>query len=328
MARATFVPPPPADTVSFIPSGSTLLDLVLGGGYARGRVTNIVGDKSAGKTLLAIESCANFARLVPKGIMRYAEAESAFDLPYALSMGLPSSVQMASTDDSRIDTVEKFDADLGTHLEKTNHSLYILDSLDALSDGKEMERELGEATYGMAKAKLMSEMFRKRITQLRDRDCALLVISQIRDKINVSFGETKTRAGGHALDFYSSQIIWLAEIKKLTRTVLGSERVVGVQVEVKNKKNKVGKPFRRAEFTILFNYGIDDETSMLDWLVRNKADGQLDRPHREYRQVLEDMREERDRDGLRSLQKYLAQVVTDRWERIEEALQPPINKYG
>ena len=313
---ATPAPKPVND--KFTSSGSTLLDLVLGGGWARSRIANIVGDRSAGKSLLAFEAFANF-----NGPSRLAETEHALDPTFAHKMGLPAHTQIA--DD--IDTVEKFDADLGRWIGSNKKSMYAVDSLDALSDAKEMERELGDATYGTAKAKLLSEMFRTRIAEIENAGCTMLVISQIRDKIGVMFGERHQRAGGKALDFYCSQIVWLSEIEKVQRTVMGAKRPIGVKVLANNKKNKVGIPFRRAEFTILFNYGIDDETSMLEWMVSNKAEKELDASVAEYKDMIADMRAERDRAALRNLASYLRQVVTDRWNKIEEALAPPLSKY-
>jgi recombination protein RecA len=319
--RPTLAPPAPEPTTDFIPSGSVLLDLVLGGGWARGRIANIVGDRSSGKTLLAIEAFANFARMASPAIMRYAEAEAAFDEDYASTLGLPASVQIAN-----LNTIEQFDRDLSDYPEYP--FLYILDSLDALTDEKELERELGEASYGMAKAKMLSELLRKRAVDIKTRNATLIIISQIRDNIGVTFGETKRRAGGRALDFYASQIVWLAEIEKVKRTVMGIERPIGIKVLANNKKNKVGKPFRRAEFTILFNYGIDDETSMLDWLGKNKADGQLDEEAKDYRRLIAELRAAKDRPALAKLNSYLKEITTEHWNKIEEALEPAFNKYG
>src|SRR5262249_40710237 len=150
--------------------------------------------------------------------------------------------------------------------------LYILDSLDALSDEAELEKFQAAldgkdvaGSYGTGKAKKMSEMFRLLTQDAEATGCSLGIISQIRDKIGVSFGETKTRSGGHALDFYCSQVLWLTEIGKLERSAYNQKRVVGVSVRSKNKKCKVGSPFRECDYDILFGYGIDDENSMIDY---------------------------------------------------------------
>jgi len=316
------------ETLRFIPSGSTLLDCVLGGGWAEGRVANIVGDKSAGKTLLAIEACANFAKQYPAEHIAYRESEAAFDMPYAHSMGMPKGVNWSE----EIRTVEDMDKDLSRWLAGRPTgvpNLYVLDSLDALSDAAEAAREIGDATYGVGKAKAMSEMFRRRTADLREKRCTLIVISQIRDKIGVAFGETKTRSGGRALDFYSSQVVWLSEIQKIKRTVTGVERIVGVNVRARNKKNKVGRPFRETDFTILFSYGVDDEQSMLDWLKKNKGERHLtDMSLEECGGLLKRARADKDREVVNGLHAELARTCRARWEEIEDALEPAMRKYA
>lgn len=320
--------PAPITGVNFVTSGCTLLDCVLGGGWAEGRVANIVGDKSAGKTLLAIEQCANFSRIYSAENIRYAESEAAFDLPFARTMGMPEGVSMSKTGEIR--TVENFYDDIRKHMTAGSSTAkhYILDSLDALSDEAEAERDFGTATYGTGKAKDMSEMFRRITADTSKHNCSLTVISQIRDKIGVTFGETKTRSGGHALDFYCSQIIWLSEIKKITREVTGVKRVVGVEVLARNKKNKVGKPFRQAEFSLLFNYGIDDEASMIDWLKKNKGEDLLPEPLANYTKLLNAARNQRDRLAVGQISADLRHATLARWDEIETALEPPMSKYG
>ena len=325
MARAAIIK---KEAIPFIPSGSTLLDCVLGGGWAEGRVANIVGDKSAGKTLLAIEACANFAMRHPAEHIAYRESEAAFDMDYAHSMGMPVGVDWSE----EVRTVEDMDKDLAKWLASKRPSepnLYVLDSLDALSDDAESEREIGTASYGVGKAKAMSEMFRRRTAELREKRCTLIIISQIRDKIGVTFGETKTRSGGRALDFYASQVVWLSEIKKIKRTVTGVDRIVGVHVRARNKKNKVGRPFRETDFTIMFNYGVDDAVSMLDWIKTNKGERHLNGTSLDdYATVLKRARADKDREVVSGIEKELANICRARWEEIEDALSPSMSKYG
>jgi len=209
----------------FINSGSTLLDLVLGGGWAGGRIFNIVGDKASSKTLCAIESYANCKKQYPGSLMRYAEAEGAFDTAYAQQLGFPPEVQRPP---ELINTVEDFYNDLETFAEEGIKSklpsLYILDSLDALSDAAEIERKFDNpSTYGTQKAKKMSELFRKLIKPLYESKCTLGIISQVRDNIGVSFGNDETRSGGRALDFYASQIVWTTNIGQIKKTIAGFE---------------------------------------------------------------------------------------------------------
>ena len=252
----------------FIPSGSTLLDCVLGGGYLLGRITNIVGDKSTGKTLLAMEAFANFHLLFPKGGMYYVEAEAAFDKRYARSCGIP--IDKVTIYDE-IQTVEKlFDQlteVLSLHEKNKQPALFILDSLDALSDDAELEREIDKGSFGAEKAKRMSQLFRRTAQMIEKSKMCFIVISQVRDNIGVSFGKKVTRSGGRALDFYTSQVIYLAHIKRLTRMIKAVKRTTGVVVKASCEKNKVGLPFRSCEFPILFNYGIDDAVSCINWLA-------------------------------------------------------------
>jgi recombination protein RecA len=307
-----------------------MLDLVLGGGYGRGRVVNMVGDRSSGKTLLAIEACANYAIVGDAEESRYAEAEAAFDHAYAQTIGMPEGVQFPK---DQLRTVEDFYHDMDAYLtarkkKKKGPALYVLDSLDALSDTAEMDRDIDKGSFGAAKAKKMSEIFRKLTGDINDTDTTLFVISQIREKIGVMFGETKTRSGGMALNFYASQIIWLAEIGKIKKTVHGAERVVGVNVLCKTKKNKIAPPFRECEIVIYFNYGVDDEESMINWLRKNPKAGVL---KDELDATLADLRaarKEKDTGSKREIAKWLRTVVTTHWMKIEDALKPTHSKYG
>lgn len=259
---------PPSSSLDFIASGCTVLDLVLGGGWPLGRIANIVGDKSTGKTLLAIEACANFVRAYPRGRILYAEAESAFDLSYARSLGLPERNIDVVQD---VDTVEALFSLLGTfadaRLKFGQPGLFVIDSLDALSDESEMGRAVGEGSYGTAKAKQMSQLFRRLVRKLERAKVALMIISQVRDNIGVTFGRKYTRSGGRALDFYASQVVYLAQIKMLNRTIDKVERPVGVRVRAKCTKSKVSLPYRECEFDIKFGYGTDDVTACTDWLA-------------------------------------------------------------
>lgn len=255
----------PKTNVQLLRTGCTMLDCVLGGGWAQGRIVNIVGDKSTGKTLLAMEAIANFFSQYPNGSCRYNEAESAFDQEYAGALGIPISKVDIRED---CDTVESFFDDLTSYMgkkKKGEAGLYILDSLDALSDAAEMERGISEGTFGAAKAKQLSQVFRRIVRKLAASNILLIVISQVRDSIGVAFGEKHSRSGGKALDFYASQIVWLAHLKLLKRTISKVERPYAIRIRARCKKNKVGLPFRDCEFELRFGYGIEDVKASLEW---------------------------------------------------------------
>lgn len=306
--------------LEFVPSGCQLLDKVLGGGYVLGRITNIVGDKSSGKTLAAIEACANFILKYPKGNIWYHESEAAFDIPYAETLGLP------------VDKVEFVEGNtigaLFRSLEekikncKDQPGLYIVDSLDAFTDADELERDIDKGSFGAKKAKQLSEMFRRLIQDLSKSNILVIIISQIRDKIGITFGETKGRSGGRALDFYASQVIWLSELKKIPKTVKGITRPVGVQIKAKCKKNKVGMPFRECEFPIIFNYGVDDMLASLEWLKTIKALAEIDIPER----LLERTAKKAAFDD--ELKTKIQNQVNKYWDAIEKEFLPKFSKYG
>lgn len=312
-----------AKSLPFVPSGAALLDCVLGGGYVLGRIVNLVGDKSSGKTLLAIEGCANFARDYPNGYIRYCEAEAAFDIGYADALGLPTDRVVFAEE---VGTVEALFDDLEKTLDTNpdRPGLYIIDSLDALSDKAESERKIDEGSFGAAKAKKLSELFRRLTKKIEASRMLVIVISQIRDKIGVTFGETKGRTGGHALDFYASQVLWLAEVQKIAKEREGVKRIIGIQVKATCKKNKVGLPFRDCEFPVLFGYGIDDLEASATWL---KTIGHLEEAGLKETRYKSDIARARDSGEVTELRKNLTKSVVAHWARIETSFLPKRSKY-
>lgn len=254
----------PKTDAQFIPSGCKTLDLALGGGWARRRIANVVGDKAVGKTLIMIEAAANFNLIEPKGKIRYREAESAFDNDYAAALGFP--VEKVDFGEP-VDTIEDVFEDLEKVLKGAKGpEIYILDSLDSLSDRAEMERKIDEGSYGMGKAKMLSQMFRRLVRDMANKDVTLFIVSQVRDNIGVTFGRKTTRSGGRALDFYASQILFLSQLGKLDRTISNIKRVTGVKVRAQVDKNKVGLPYRECGFPIMFGFGIDDWRACSDYI--------------------------------------------------------------
>lgn len=255
----------PNAELAFIRSGSTMLDLALGGGWCEGRVFNIIGDKSSGKTLLAIEAMANFVHKYPKTKPHYWEAEGAFDEAYAAALGLPKNRVNYGR---RIATVEDFYEALEEVVKKaTKPELIILDSLDAISDRSELERDIDKGSYGGEKAKKLGELFRRLVFDMEEKKVTLGIISQVRDKINAMFGRKWSRSGGRALDFYSSQTVVVANTGRIEKQTLGIKSVVGVDIHAKIDKNKVSLPYREAKFPIRFGYGIDEIQSLVNYLA-------------------------------------------------------------
>lgn len=319
----------PKTDLEFIGSGSKTLDLALGGGWARRRVANIVGDKSTGKTLLCIEASANFIAKLPKGKVRYREAEAAFDQGYARALGMPvDKVDFGEP----LETVEDLFEDLEKILEGARSSeLVIVDSLDSLSDRGEMERDMDKGSYGAEKAKKLSQMFRRLIRKLSEKDVTVIIVSQVRDKIGVTFGRKTTRSGGKALDFYASQVLYLAHIGVLQRTVSGTKRPSGVIVRGKMDKNKVGLSFREAEFPILFGWGVDDVSACLSWLkevgglkLAGLSNTMKDTEIRGYSLDFIDGPVDDYKDEVARLH----DIVEKRWYEIETSLLPNRTKYG
>lgn len=314
--------------LEFFSSGCALLDNVIGGGWALGRISNVVGDKSSGKTLLAIEGSANFILSFPKGLVRYAEAEAAFDVGYAEALGMPvASVEFAEG----ISTVEELFEDMTATLAKLKDRpcLYVIDSLDALSDKAEQERGINDGSYGAAKAKKLGELFRRLVKDIEESRMHLLVISQIRDKIGVTFGETTMRSGGRALDFYASQVIWVADIGKTKKVISGVERVIGVEVRARCKKNKIGLPYRECDFPIIFGYGVDDITAMVEWLMKVRGEegiAEFGFTKSRYKSSILKLRDEGG-PTAGDMRNRLKSHTTKIWREIETGFLPKSRKY-
>lgn len=333
-------------TVELISSGSDLLDCALGGGFPLGKVINIIGDKSSGKTLLICEAIARAIKKYNSDIKVFyddTEAGFSFDTDEIWGFDMPVLEDEEGKDDCS-ETVEDLIFSIRKRLNPLIDSgqpcVYIVDSLDGLTSESEIEhadkreeaREKGTkqtGTYGTQKAKLLSEFFRLVKNDLKDSNCLLIVISQIRDKINVSFGKKTTRSGGRALDFYCSQIIELAEVEKLENTVQGQKRKVGVRIRANVSKNKIAKPFRQAEFQILFDYGVDNIDGNLCFLfdlitetgkTKKKINIEWDERPFKSRSDLIAYIEENDQE------ERLLSKMQEKWNSIEDSFKPQRKK--
>lgn len=313
----------PKKNIQFIHTGCHMLDLALGGGWAEGRIANVVGDKSTGKTLLCIEACANFALKYPKGKIRYRESEAAFDPMYARALGMP--IDRIDFGDP-METVEDMFEDLQKVIEGAKGpELYICDSLDALSDRSEMERDMDKGSYGAEKAKKLSQLFRRQVRDLERTKVTVIIVSQIRDKINAMFGRKVTRTGGRALDFYATHVLYLAHIGKITQTLRGQKRAVAIKVKAMVDKNKISLPFRETEFKIRFGYGIDDLEACLAFLksVKGLADAGIKNVD-ETIDALAAM----SGDEYRQAMAEIHAACSRHWYAIDRELLPSKTKYG
>lgn len=319
----------PKRNLKFIPTGCKTLDLALGGGWACNRIGNIVGDKSTGKTLQMIEACVNFNHMYG-GNIYYRETESAFDEEYAAELGMPVDAIDFGDPDNPLETVEDMFEDLeriiAERLEKKKRkpALYILDSLDALSDRAELDRDMDKGTFGAQKAKNLSQLFRRLVRQLAKADITVLIVSQVRDKIGAMFGRKTTRSGGRALDFYATHVVYLAHLGNINKTVSGIKRPVGIRVKAKIDKNKIAIPQREAEYTIIFGYGVDDGLASLAWCKEAKC----------LKECPIDIPGTKDED-LKKAAKSLSpeqlielnEFVSKKWYEIEKSFLPRKKKY-
>ena len=245
-------------------------DITMAAPYHNFIANGFVVHNSTAKTGTATEVMINFSRNYPASNIAYRETEAAWDDGYAEAMGLPIERIDFGDRENPIITVEDFYADFDAFCDKQKAAkkpgLYVLDSFDALSDEAEMSRDIDKASFGAAKAKKMSEMFRKITRKQEQANVLLFIVSQVRDNIGALFGEKHKRSGGKALDFYASQVFWLAHIKILKKTINKIERPYGIEIKAKVKKNKVGMPFREADFTFEFGFGINDLLASINWL--------------------------------------------------------------
>lgn len=323
----------PESELEFISTGCSIVDEALGGGVALGRTINVIGDRSAGKTLLAMEITANFHLEYPDGVSRYAESEAAFDKPYAGALGMPiDKIEFNDPKTGPMRTVEDLYDDMERFMDAHPKvpKLYIIDSLDALADDDEMERDFDKDDMGGKKPKLIGQLFRRLVDRMEVERMAFVVVSQIRENMSAkAFQEKYKRSGGKALDFYATHIIWLTEIGKIKRTVAHIERVVGVDVKLRVRKNKVGLPFREVEYPVLFGYGIDDMTASASWLVENRREAMLaalGMSKAGYSTLLTKVRNEGGPEA-REMRRALSKIVRREWAIIETSFLPASRKY-
>ncbi len=302
------------EDIKVIPTGSIAVDVATGvGGIPRGRVIEIFGPESSGKTTLALHMIAEAQKL--GGIAAFVDAEHAMDPIYAKKLGVNTDDLLVSQPDYGEQALEIVDA----LVRSGAVDLIVVDSVAALVPKAEIEGDMGDSHVGL-QARLMSQALRKLTGNLNRSSTALVFINQIRMKIGVMYGNPETTTGGNALKFYATMRL---DIRKLTALKEGAD-VIGNRTRVKVVKNKIAPPFKQAEFDIYYGEGISRESSLIDLAV---AVDIIDKSGAWY--SYKDQRLGQGRENVRTFLKENPELTSEIEERVRQAyglLPQPVKK--
>lgn len=272
--------------VELIPSGALSLDIALGGGYPKGRIIEIYGPESSGKTTLTLHAIAQVQK--SGGTAAFIDAEHALDPAYAKKLGVDTDNLLVSQPDNGEQALE-----IAETLVRSNAvDLVVVDSVAALVPQAEIDGDMGDSHMGL-QARLMSQALRKLTGIINKSKTTVIFINQIRMKIGVMFGNPETTTGGNALKFYASERL---DIRRIGQIKSG-EDIVGNRTRVKVVKNKIAAPFRTAEFDIMYNEGISKTGDVLDLAVQHEVVGKAG--------AWFDYKEEKIGQGREAVKKYL-----------------------
>jgi recombination protein RecA len=297
------------EDIQVVSTGSLGLDIALGvGGLPRGRVIEIYGPESSGKTTLTLQVIAEMQKL--SGTCAFIDAEHALDVQYAQKLGVNLQELLISQPDTGEQALEIVDA----LVRSGSVDLIVVDSVAALTPKAELEGEMGDSLPGL-QARLMSQALRKLTATIKKTNCTVIFINQIRMKIGVMFGSPETTTGGNALKFYASVRL---DIRR-TGNIKKGEEVIGSETKVKVVKNKVSPPFKTAEFDILYGEGISREGEIIDMGVEAQI---LDKSGAWYAYKGEKIGQ--GKDNAREFLRENADIAREIENRVREAMGIPL----